>query len=69
MSVCDVVKARTVIDRLSIIWKFDLSDEKTGFLQNNGGVNTGVGMHHMDANKTHVEKAGWDLYKNATSYI
>ena len=26
-------------------------------------------MHHMDADKTHGEKATWKLQKNATSYI
>ena len=26
-------------------------------------------MDHMDANKTHREKAGWELHKNAKSYF
>ena len=26
-------------------------------------------MHHMDANKTHREKARWELYKNASRYF
>ena len=32
-----------------------------------GCVNTTVWMHHMDADKTHREKARWKLHKNATS--
>ena len=26
-------------------------------------------MHHMDANKTHREKAWWELHKKDTSYL
>ena len=26
-------------------------------------------MHHMEAYKTFLEKAKWELYKNAMSYI
>ena len=26
-------------------------------------------MHHMDADKTHWEKARWELHENATSYV
>ena len=29
-------------------------------------VNNTVWMHHMNANKTHGEKAKWELYKNVT---
>ena len=25
-------------------------------------------LYHIDANKTHREKARWELYKNSTSY-
>ena len=28
-----------------------------------------VWMHHMDASKTHREKAWWELHKNATNYL
>ena len=43
-------KAWTVIYKLSIIWKLDLSNEiKQDFYQ--------VVIHHVDANKTHREKS------------
>ena len=58
------------IDRLLIIWKSYLSDKiKKRFLPCSGCVNTTVRMHQVDANKTHGEKARWELRKNATSYF
>ena len=36
-----------------------------GFLSSCGCVNTTVWMHHLEANKTHREKARWELHKNA----
>ena len=41
---------------------------KTGFLPNRGCVSTTLWMHHMNADKTHWEKAWQELHKNATSY-
>ena len=60
-----LAKARTAIDKLSIIWKSDLSDKiKRNFFQV-----AVVSMHHMDADKSYTEKAKQELQKNATSYI
>ena len=44
-------KAWTAIERLSIIWKSDLTDKmKTQFLPGSGCVDTAIWMHYMDAN-------------------
>ena len=40
-----------------------------GFLSSRSCVHTTVWMYHMDANKTHREKAIWELGKNASSYF
>ena len=40
-----------------------------GFLPSCGCVSITVQMHHMDANKTHREKARWEVHKNAASYF
>ena len=42
----------TLIDRLSFIWKSDLSD-KIGFLASSSCVKTNVWMPYMDTDKTH----------------
>ena len=63
-----LAKAWTAINRLSIIWKSDLFN-KTRLLPKCGCINTTVWMHHIDAYKTHREKARWELHKNATSYL
>ena len=60
-----LVKAWTAIDRLSIIWKSDLSDKiKRVFFPNCSCVSTTVWIHHMDANKTFREKSRWELHNN-----
>ena len=64
-----LVKSWTPIDRLSIIWKSDLSDKIKQFLPSNGCVNSTIWMHHRDADETYIEKARQELHKNATSYI
>ena len=61
-----LAKAWTAIDRLSIIWKSDLSDKiKRNFCH---AAVVSIGIHHMDADKTYREKARRELHKNATSY-
>ena len=56
-----LTKAWTAINRLSIIWKSDLTDKmKRSFFQ--AAVTS---MHYMDANKTAGEETGWQLHKNA----
>ena len=40
-----------------------------GFLPSSSCVNTTVQMHHMDADKTHWEKARRELQKNVMSYF
>ncbi len=44
-------------DRLSVIWKSDLTDKiKRQFLPSSGRVDTAIYMHYMGANKTYGEK-------------
>ena len=65
-----LTKVWTAIDRLSIIWKSDLTDKiKCIFFQRGVHVDTAIRMHSMDPNKTYVEKPERQLHKNATSYI
>ena len=45
-------KAWTDIDRLSVIWKSDLSDK----IKSSGCVNTAIWMHHVTADKAYGEK-------------
>ena len=62
-----LAKVWTAIDRLSIIWKSDLSDKiKRDFFLSCVCVSTTVLMHHVDAIKTHREETRWELHKNAT---
>ena len=50
-----ITKAWTAINRLSVIWKSDISDKiKRIFFRSSVRVNTAVWMHHMDAK--HMEK-------------
>ena len=47
-----LTKAWTAIDKLSIVWKSDLTDKmKRSFFQGGGRVDTAVWMHHLDAKK------------------
>ena len=65
-----LMKAWTAIDKLSIIWKSDLTDKmKTQFLPGSGHVDTAVWMHHLDANKMAGEEARRQLHKNVASNI
>ena len=63
-----LTKVWATIDKLSNIWKSDLTD-KTQFLSSSGCVNTAVWMHHLDANKTAREEDKRQLHKNAASNI
>ena len=45
-----LTKAWTAIDRLSIIWKSDLTDKMKQFLPGSGCIDTAIWMHYMDAN-------------------
>ena len=62
-----LTKAWTVINRLSIIWKSDLTDKM--FLPSSCHIDTAVWMHYMDANKTAGEEARRQLHKNVASNI
>ena len=63
-----LTKARTAINRLSIIWKSDLTDKmKRSYCSCR--IDTAVWMHYMDANKTTGEEARRQLHKNAASNI
>ena len=58
-----LTKAWTAINRLSTIWKSDLTDKM--FLPGSGHIDTAIWMHYMDANKTAGEETRWQLHKNA----
>ena len=65
-----LTKAWTAIDRLSIIWKSDLTDKmKRSFFQAAVCVDTAISMHHMDAYEAAGEEAGRKLHKNVESSI
>ena len=65
-----LTKAWTAIDRLSIIWKSDLTDKmKRIFLPGSGCVDTAIWMHHLDAYEAAGEEAGRKLHKNVESSI
>ena len=64
-----LTKAWTAIDKLSIIWKSDLTDKMKLFFPGSGRVDTAIWMHYLDANKTAGEKARWQLHKNVASNI
>ena len=54
-------------DRLSVIWKSDLTDKiKRSFLE---AVDTAIWMHYMDANLMYGEKAWQELHKNAAKIL
>ena len=62
-----LTKARTAINRLSVIWKSDLTDKmKRSFFQ--AAVEL-ILLHYKDANETDGEKAWRQLHKNAASNI
>ena len=61
-----LTKAWTAINRLSIIWKSDLTDKmKRSFFQ----VAVTSILHYMDSNKTAGEEARRQLHKNAASNL
>ena len=65
-----LTKAWTAINRLSIIWKSDLTDKmKMQFLPGSGHIDTAIWMHYMDSNKTSGEEARRQLHKNAASNL
>ena len=65
-----LMKAWTAINRLSIIWKSDLTDKmKRSFFQAAVRIDTAIWMHYMDSNKTAGEEARWQLHKNAASNL
>ena len=61
-----LTKAWTAINKLSIIWKSDLTDKMKQFLRGSGHIDTAIWVHYMDANKTAGEEARRQLHKNAT---
>ena len=64
-----LTKAWTAIDKLSIIWKSDLTDKMKQFLPSSGRIDTAIWMHNLDANKSAGEKPRRQLHKNAASNI
>ena len=65
-----LTKAWTAINRLSIIWKSDLTDKnETQFLPSSGHIDTAIWVHYMDSNKTAGEEARRQLHKNAASNL
>ena len=64
-----LIKAWTAIDRLSVIWKSELSDK---IKRNHFHVVVSIllyGCTTIDADKAYWEKAWQQLHKNAKSYI
>ena len=65
-----LTKAWTAIDKLSIIWKSDLTDKmKRSFFPSSCRIDTAIRMHYLDDNKTAGEEARRQLHKNAASNI
>ena len=64
-----LTKARTGIDKLSIIWKSDYTDEMKQFLPGSGRVDTAVWVHHLDTNKTAGEEARRQLHESVAGNI
>ena len=65
-----LTKAWIAIDKLSIIWKSDLTNKmKRSFFPSSGRIDTAIWMHYLDANKTAGEKARQQLHKDAASNI
>ena len=61
-----LTKTWTAINRLSTIWKSDLTDKmKRSFFQAAVTSILHIWMHYMDANKTAGEETRWQLHKNA----
>ena len=65
-----LTKAWTAIDRLSIIWKSDLTDKMTrSFLPGRGRIDTAIWMHYLETNWTTEEESRRQLHKNVASNI
>ena len=64
-----LTKAWTAINRLSIIWKSDLTDKMKQFLSGSSRIDTAIWMHYMDSNKTVGEEARRQLHKNAANNL
>ena len=63
-----LAKAWTAIDKLSVIWKSDLTEKmKRTSLPSRGRLDTAIWMHYLDAKKTVRGKARRQLHKNAAS--
>ena len=60
-----LTKAWTAINRLSIIWRSDLTDK----MKRSDRIDTAIWMHYMDSNKTAGEEARRQLHKNAASNL
>ena len=60
-----LTNAGTAIDKLSIIWKSDLTDK----MKCSGSVDTAAWIHYLDANKMVKEEATQQLHKNIESNI
>ena len=45
-----LTKAWTAIDRLSIIWKSDLTNKMKQFLPGSSCIDTAIWMHYLDTN-------------------
>ena len=60
-----IEKVGTHIDRLSIVWKSDHSENKVGFLQSCGLASTSIWMLYLDSNEIPGQKARLEIHKNA----
>ena len=59
-----LTKAWTAINRLSIIWRSDLTDK-----MKRSHIDTAIWVHYMDSNKTAGEEARRQLHKTAASNL
>ena len=63
-----LAKARSAINRLSVIWRSDPSDKIKRYFSGSSRVHATIWIHLMDADKAYREKAWQQLQKNAASY-
>ena len=52
-----LAKVLSANDRLSVIWKSDMTDKIKHFFPSSGRINTAIWMHHMNPNEAYGEKS------------
>ena len=69
MSIYAYVKQGPLLTSWRLYWDLMSLKNKTRFLQENNRVCTTLWSHNLDSNKTHEEKAWWELKKNTVWYF